>query len=261
MQAIQKQQAYLTHPEGELFVQSWQVEHRLLAPIILFHESLGSVEQWKDFPEKLAIETRRSVIAYDRVGFGKSTGATKRVKTDFIFDEAQVTLPLILKYFEIEIFIAFGHSIGGGFAAGCAIQYPQCQALIIESILARADDSMRAGIRQAKVAFQNPKWMDRLKRHHADKAQSVLDAWTESWLSEDFKDWSIINEMSKIHCPSMIIHPEKDEYGDVTQAQTIIDAMHIDAELHLIPDCGHVPHNEQTDLIVEKVKIFLLDKG
>lgn len=260
MQTIQIQQAYIAHPEAEVFVQSWQVEHSLLAPMILFHESLGSVEQWKDFPVKLALATGRTVIAYDRIGFGKSGGMTQRLKLDFMYNEAEQMLPYLLNHFKIENFIVFGHSIGGGFAAGCAIQYPQCQALIIESILARADDTMRAGIQQAKIAFQNPKWMDRLKRYHADKAQSVLDAWTESWLSEAFQEWNIIDEMSKIHCPSMIIHPENDEYGDVTQAQTIIHAMHVDAELHLIADCGHVPHHEQTDLIVEKVKTFLFDK-
>lgn len=260
MHTIQINQAYIAHPQGEVFVQSWQVEHSLLAPMILFHESLGSVEQWKDFPLKLARATGRTIIAYDRIGFGQSSGVTGQLKLDFIYNEAEQTLPYLIEYFKIENFIVFGHSIGGGFAAGCAIQYPQCQALIIESILARADETMRRGIRQAKIAFQNPKWMDRLKRYHGDKGQSVLDAWTVSWLSDAFEDWNIIKEMSKIHCPSMIIHPENDEYGDVTQAQTIIDALHAEAELHLIADCGHVPHHEQTDLIVDKVKTFLVDK-
>lgn len=259
MQQTQTQEVYLSHLDGELYVKYWKVADSPSAPIILFHESLGSVEQWKDFPDKLAIQTQRSVIAYDRVGFGKSTGTTGRVKADFIFNEAQFTLPLILQYFNIEGFIVFGHSIGGGFATGCAITFPTCQALIIESILARTDETMRVGIRQAKLAFQNPKWMSRLKLYHGDKAQTVLDAWTESWLSDDFKDWSIISEISKISCPTLIIHPEHDEYSHVNQAQSIVHAMTVQCELQLISECGHVPHNEQPDLIVGLVKKFLND--
>ena len=41
-------------------------------PIVLFHESLGCIELWRDFPRKLSQITGREVIAYDRLGFGQS---------------------------------------------------------------------------------------------------------------------------------------------------------------------------------------------
>lgn len=252
------QDVYLSHPEGELYTKYWYNPTSNLAPLILFHESLGSVQQWKQFPEQLAYATGRSILAYDRIGFGQSTGVTGRVQPDFVRLEARQTLPIFRQHFHIAEFVVFGHSIGGGFAAGCALEYPQdCKALIIESILARADDHMRKGIRQAQLAFQSPKWMQRLRHYHGDKAATVLNAWIESWLSPEFEHWSIEHDIALLRCPTMIIHPENDEYGRVDQAETIINALHTPHELHLIANCGHVPHHEHPDLIVQKISHFL----
>ena len=64
-------------PDGHLFVKRWQPQTGAgnapgKAPIVLMHDSLGSVALWRDFPEQLAVATSREVIAYDRLGFGQS---------------------------------------------------------------------------------------------------------------------------------------------------------------------------------------------
>lgn len=51
---------YLEIPQGQIYVKRWIVHQKNSfknAPIILFHESLGSVELWRDFPEQLALAT------------------------------------------------------------------------------------------------------------------------------------------------------------------------------------------------------------
>ncbi|MGL6126360.1 alpha/beta fold hydrolase, partial [Chryseobacterium artocarpi] len=40
--------------------------------IVFLHDSLGSVQLWRDFPAKLAAATECNVLAYDRLGYGKS---------------------------------------------------------------------------------------------------------------------------------------------------------------------------------------------
>ena len=48
--------------EGNLFVKIWQpqqTEPSKQIPILLFHDSLGCVQLWRDFPEQLCIETNR----------------------------------------------------------------------------------------------------------------------------------------------------------------------------------------------------------
>jgi pimeloyl-ACP methyl ester carboxylesterase len=41
--------------------------------IVMLHEGLGSVTMWKDFPIALARSTGCEVIAYSRIGNGKSS--------------------------------------------------------------------------------------------------------------------------------------------------------------------------------------------
>ncbi|MFP3594937.1 alpha/beta fold hydrolase, partial [Chryseobacterium sp. SIMBA_038] len=42
-------------------------------PIIVFlHDSLGSVQLWRDFPVILSEAVQCNVLAYDRLGYGKS---------------------------------------------------------------------------------------------------------------------------------------------------------------------------------------------
>jgi len=55
--------------DGRVFAKIWNFDRDCEAgnePVILFHDSLGCVELWRDFPVKLARETGRAIIAYDR---------------------------------------------------------------------------------------------------------------------------------------------------------------------------------------------------
>ena len=66
---------WIDTPQGRLFARSWLPgAPRTQAPgtIILLHDSLGCVELWRDFPKRLAHATRCQVVAYDRLGFGRS---------------------------------------------------------------------------------------------------------------------------------------------------------------------------------------------
>ena len=46
-----------------IFLRRWHVGDGDAAPIVLLHDSLGSVAQWRDFPAHLAQATARDVIA------------------------------------------------------------------------------------------------------------------------------------------------------------------------------------------------------
>ena len=112
------------------------------APIVLMHDSLGCVELWRDFPEQLARETGRSVIAYDRLGFGRSDPNARRLRRPpaSVEAEAREGFRQLREALGIGPFVAFGHSVGGGMAICCAGVYESdCQALITESAQAFAE--------------------------------------------------------------------------------------------------------------------------
>ena len=71
---------WVDHPQGRLFTRTWEPtgagQGARRSPIVLFHDSLGSVELWRSFPAELSAATGRAVIAYDRLGFGKSDPRT-----------------------------------------------------------------------------------------------------------------------------------------------------------------------------------------
>ncbi|WP_407636892.1 alpha/beta fold hydrolase [Advenella kashmirensis] len=112
--------------QGRLYAQSWSLPPAGAngqTPIILLHDSLGCVPLWRDFPEKLALATGHPVIAYDRLGFGRSDPHPGTLTADFIAQEATQVMPQVLAAFDIDRFIACGHSVGGAMAVQAAAQF------------------------------------------------------------------------------------------------------------------------------------------
>jgi pimeloyl-ACP methyl ester carboxylesterase len=249
----------LTTPHGKLFVRVWPQESDL-APIILFHDSIGSVELWRSFPASLAEATRRTVIAYDRLGFGKSDARVDRLPLDFVGAEARDTLPLLLDAFEIDDFIAMGHSVGGGMAIHAAADFPEdCVALITESAQGFIEERLLDGIRAAKAEFAKDGQVERLVKYHGDKARWVLDAWTETWLSPGFATWNLDAVLPLVTCPLLAIHGEDDEYGSPDHAERIASMVAGEASAVILPGHRHIPHREDEAAVVDLIAAFLDD--
>lgn len=261
MDYIEINEQFLTLEQGQIFVKQWKYKNTALlkkSPIILFHESLGSVALWRDFPEKLALATQRDIIAYDRLGFGHSSALIDPPDFNFVAKEAEETLPILLKKLGLNHFIVMGHSVGGGMASICAALYPQqCKALIAESAQSMVEEETLYGIRRAKVNFTNEKFLSRLAKYHADKTQWVLDAWTETWLSPEFKKWDLDAYLQRVHCPLLAIHGETDEYATIAQPKRFVDLAQGETELCLIEACGHFPHQEKQEQVLQSIQQFL----
>ncbi len=223
-------------------------------PIILFHDSLGCVELWRDFPQQLCQATGHEVIAYDRLGFGQSDAYPGPLPFDFIRDEAERFFALLTAQLHIDRFVAFGHSVGGAMAATCAALYPQrCTAVITIAAQAFVEEKTLHGIRVAKAQFQEPGQMQRLEKYHADKAQWVLCAWTETWLSQAFNGWTIDNGMDLIHSPLLVLHGEHDEYGSDLHPKRIAKLSKAPGQYVMLPGCHHVPHREAPGVVLDAV--------
>ncbi len=246
MSAVTAEDLWADCGETRLYVRRWtSAGSETRTPIILFHDSLGCVTLWRDFPERLAVAVARPVIAYDRLGFGRSDTYPGALPRTFIEDEARMGFRAVRERLGLERYIAFGHSVGGCMAVCTAAQDPErCVALITESAQSFVEDRTRNGILDAQRDFAREGQMERLAKYHGDKAQWVLNAWVETWLSPEFSQWKLDAHLRQVRCPVLTLHGDHDEYGSVVHPQRIADLVGGPATARIFEHCGHVPHRE-----------------
>lgn len=253
---IDELEHWIECPRGKLFAKSWTP--RTLVPtyaLILFHDSLGCVALWRDFPKILASATGRRVIAYDRLGFGRSDARSDILQKDFIRTEALQFVPLLCDALSIPEFVACGHSVGGGMAVETGAAFPQrCRGVVTIAAQAFVEDRTLEGIRNARLEFASDDYMARLARYHGDKAEWVLRAWIETWLDPTFADWTLAPALRRLECPVLAIHGEQDEYGSTLHASRISDGR---GERRILPDAGHNPHREGPDALAGEIANWL----
>lgn len=257
--AIGHSDTLLDVPGGRVFVRRWPPAggNAGAAPIVLLHDSLGCVELWRDFPERLAQATAREVVAYDRLGFGRSTPRTDAPRLDFIADEAATSFPAIRAELGFERCVLFGHSVGGSMALAMAAAHPRhVDAVISESAQAFVEPRTLDGIRAAVAEFAAPEQLERLVRRHGARARWVLDAWAV-WLSPRFHSWNLDAELAAVACPLLAIHGDADEFGSCAFPQRIVERVAGASQLAILEGCGHVPHRERPDEVLSLAAAFL----
>lgn len=245
--------------QGNLHVRRWQPDKGGdKAPLVLLHDSLGSVDLWRDFPLQLAAATGREVIAYDRLGFGQSDPHPGQLGPCFVEDEVQAGFAPLHRALALSDFVVLGHSVGGGMAAMVAAAYAsQCRALVTESAQSFVEDRTLQGIRVARDSFAQAGQLQRLARYHADKAAWVLSAWVDTWLSEPFAHYRLEAALKQVRCPVLVIHGEMDEFGSLVHLENICTWAQGPCEVEIIAGGGHVPHREQPERITTRITRFL----
>jgi pimeloyl-ACP methyl ester carboxylesterase len=244
-------------PGGALFARIWG-DVAAAPPVILFHDSLGSVDLWRGFPAVLAQRLGRAVVAYDRLGFGRSEARTEPPGREFVGDEARDAVPALRRALGIDRMILVGHSVGGGMATMVAAAHPEATlGLVTIAAQAFVEDRTLAGIRVAQAAFAEPAQFERVVRLHGDKARWVLDAWIDTWLAPSFADWTLDAALRRLRCPVLALHGDRDEYGSDAHPRRIAALPATPTRMVLLPDCGHVPHREQETRVLDEIAGFV----
>jgi pimeloyl-ACP methyl ester carboxylesterase len=261
-QDVQMRETWIEARRGRLFAKIWGEANpgdgANKPPIVLLHDSLGCVELWRDFPAHLSRAAGCAVIAYDRLGFGRSDPRPDRLDVNFIREEAQDSFAALIEQLGFRNFVALGHSVGGGMAVVVAGTFPgRCRALLTVSAQAFVEDRTLRGICEAKKNFMRPGQIDRLRKYHGDKAEWVLHAWTETWLSPEFAHWNLDEDLPKACCPVLVIHGDNDEYGSWRHPERIGALAAGPATIEILPECGHIPYLERKDHVVAMIATFL----
>lgn len=229
-------------------------------PLIVFlHEGLGSISMWRDFPSKVCNAIACRGLVYSRYGYGQSTPRPMEEtrSLDYLHVQAHEALPNLLSALGLadEEPILFGHSDGGSIALLYAAMFPQSiSGIAVAAPHIFVEDITLDGIRKAKEIYQTTDFPARLARHHRD-GESVFRAWVDVWLTPAFKDWNIEAFLDDISCPVLAIQGVDDEYGTLEQIRGI--KRHVPhTELLEIPNCGHSPHRDQPEVLIQALRDF-----
>ena len=256
MTGIIETEHWIESAAGRLYPKSWMPDvETSQPPIILFHDSLGCIALWRDFPERLADSLGRRVIAYDRLGFGRSDARNDLLAQDFIASEAEHFVPLLCEQLSIREFVACGHSVGGGMAVETGARFGErCRAVITIAAQAFVEDRTLQGIRVAQQEFKSADTFARLAKYHGGKAEWVLHAWIDTWLDPARAGWTLDAALENLRCPVLAIHGDRDEYGSEAHPRHIAAGR---GPVHIMPDTGHVPHREHPALVIKTIEDFL----
>lgn len=226
-------------------------------PIVLLHEGLGSISAWGRFPQALADATGRPVLAYDRLGYGRSGPHPGPWPTDFMHNEARL-LAHLLSEEGIGRAILAGHSDG----ATIALLYPSQRGpgaasvagIVSLSAHALVEDVTVEAIRELRRTYPDG-LRPRLRGHH-DDADALFAAWSEVWLSHRFRRWTIGDELEAVRCPVIAIQGDNDTYGTGRQLAALVAGVSGTITAHELPGVDHWPHREATDQVLELISAY-----
>ena len=226
--------------------------------LVFLHDSLGCVELWRDFPERLAAATQYNYLVYDRLGYGKSGPFVNPLRDKHYLEAEATFLHQLLVEHNIEKALLFGHSDGGSIALLTAALYPErIQAIITEGAHVFVEEVTLASIRAAQETYNTTDLPQRLTKYHGTNTEPLFNAWTETWLSPAFRDWDITGFLPQITCPALIIQGEDDEFGTPKQVETIVARCSGPTQALLISGVQHNPHKEVPEEVIEKGVDFL----
>ena len=229
-------------------------------PVVFLHEGLGSVAQWKDFPDRFCRAHGFAGLVYSRYGYGNSTPRPhdERWGADYLHRQAREVLPALIDRLGLHRPWLFGHSDGASIALLAAAHLgDRLGGIVVAAPHVMVEEISLRGIRAARAAYLAGPLRERLVRHHAD-VESAFWAWNDTWLDPGFRNWDIRPEVEKIRIPLMAIQGEDDEYGTLEQIDSIA-RLAPQTRLLVLPGCGHAPHRDAAGRVIEDAGRFIIE--
>jgi pimeloyl-ACP methyl ester carboxylesterase len=235
-------------------------------PVVFLHEGLGSVAQWKDFPDRFCRAHGLRGLVFSRYGYGRSTPRPpeERWAPDFMHRQAREVLPALFAQLGLHRPWLFGHSDGASIALLHAARdsgdlRDDLSGVVVMAPHIMVEEVGLASIRLAREAYLGGGLRERLARYHAD-VDSAFWGWNDAWLDPAFRDWDIRPELARIRVPLLAIQGEDDEYGTLEQIRGIARLVPQTRLLEL-PGCGHSPHRDQPARVIEEAGRFILGRA
>lgn len=226
-------------------------------PLVLLHEGLGSISAWGPFPQALADATRRSVLAYDRAGYGSSDPRLGPWPAKFLHVGA-VELRDLLVEEGLGPVILVGHSDGASisllYPSQAGSDDPEIVGIVSLSAHVMVEEVNVEAIGELRRTYHEV-LAPRLERHHRN-ADRLFDDWSEVWVSERFRGWAIDAELGSITCAVLAVQGAADGYGTALQLERLTAAVSCPVEVIELEGVDHWPHKEAPDEVLRLVTRF-----
>lgn len=224
--------------------------------LVFLHEGLGSVELWREFPAAVAALTERPALIYSRQGHGQSEPVSDSRPARFMHDEALTVLPVLLDRLSIDQPLFVGHSDGASIGlihAGTG-ERPIAGMVALAPHVFVEPRSVK-GIEAARKDFADSDLEERMAKYHRDPRRTFY-AWYDVWMSPEFRDWNIEGVLAGIDAPLLLIQGADDEYGTMAQIEAVARGVSGPVERLWLDDCGHSPHLDRPQEVIEATVAF-----
>lgn len=243
----------------------WIAPERAASLLVFLHEGLGSLAMWRDWPRRLCDAGGLRGLVYSRPGYGRSTPRRQdeRWPFDFMHTQALEVLPELLQAAGVgtQEYWLVGHSDGASIALIHAALIPERVAgLVVLAPHVFVEDLSLSSIRNVRQQYMTTTdtpgggLRGKLARYHHDP-DSAFWGWNDIWLDPSFRRWNIEGLLPRIRAPVLAIQGEDDEYGTMAQIDSIATRVPR-AELLKLEACGHSPHRDQSQRVVQATLDF-----
>ena len=248
---------------------------------MLLHGFGASLFSWHAVMEPLS--QYGTVIAYDRPAFGLTERPLKWTGQNPYGPEANVALLLgLMDHFGVQKALLVGNSAGGTLSMQFTLQYPQrVQALILVSpavyenggpgwvrILGKTAQMQHLGplfvrsIQKSGLGLIRTAWHDPSKITQATWDGYTLPLKADNWdkalwsFTMASHDTGLLQHLQDFKIPILVISGDEDRI--VPTADSVKLAHELPgAQLVIIPQTGHVPHEEQPAAFLQAVQEFM----
>lgn len=224
-------------------------------PLVFLHEGLGSVELWRGFVDEVVAGSGQPGIVYSRYGNGWSTPLSEAREPDYMHSEALYTLPRIIES-QQDPPILIGHSDGASIALIYAGSGHHVRGLVLIAPHVFVEPMTIAAISSIADEFTTSSITEKMAKYHIEPT-TTFRGWADVWLSSEFRRWDIVEYAADVHCPTLLIQGDSDEYGSMKQIETIEESVQSTVQTVVVPGAEHSPHLSHPETVTGAVVDFI----
>jgi 3-oxoadipate enol-lactonase len=240
---------YEIHGEGE--------------PIFLLHHGFAASKMWEDVFSSL-VEAGYQTIMFDRRGYGKSEPGADFEEfylSDTFVPENVTDMAELARILNLDRFSIVGQCEGGVVGVQYAGRFPQqVKGLVIASTLCFSDITLvQFNKEKFPKAFHelDPPLRDKfIKWHGSDYAETLYEMARTKGGAYGVGFFDIRPKLPFVLCPTLILYPDRSALFKVEQAVEFYRNIE-NAELAVIPKCGHNTYEQKPEEYIRHVVQFL----